>query len=155
MHIYASTSKIIVLVGFLDSNNTFLFPSQNVLFPGLHFENKALVPIYDQILNHIRRHCLLNIQGRDFELDPLFAQTLLVDNEEATLYLGVVRNLKEAQPRYLQTLPILLQGMRKDRSRLAYLKALQVLSGSREQNVRAIEIQESSAHKSTQPIDKT
>lgn len=140
MHVYCSTPKVIVLVGFFNPEKILVFPSQNVSFPGLHFENKALVPIHDQILAYVEQHCALGDLRRKFELDASFAETLKVGDEEATLYFGLIRNIEELLPRYLHTLPVLIRGMNKDRSRLPYLKAWQSLTGSREQDIRAVEV---------------
>lgn len=142
LHVYCPTQKAIVLVAFLSPEKTLLFPSQNVRFPGLHLEAKPRVPIYDQILSHIEKQCQLPGLGRKFELDPSFAETVWMGNEEATLYFGWVRNLEAPLPRYLHTLPILIRGMNKDRARLPYLKAWQALSGSREQDIRAVEFKD-------------
>ena len=138
MHVYCPTNKVIVLVGFLNSDGVLVFPSQNVNFPGLHFENKALVPIHDQILAYIEQFCSLT--HVKFELDATFAETLRIENEDATLYFGLVKNFEGLLPRYVHTLPGLIRTMSKDRSRLAYLKAWQSLTGSREQNIRAVEV---------------
>jgi hypothetical protein len=139
MHIYSPTDKVIVLVGFLNEKKILVFPSQSVVLPGLHFVSKARTPIYDQILETIERHCMLSDMRQHFELDPLFAETLNKDGEDATLYLGLIKNFEQDLPRYLQPLPILLRGMNKDRLRLPYIKALQVLTGSREQDIRVVE----------------
>src|SRR5512141_891687 len=108
MHVYCPTQKVIVLVGFFNSEKILVFPSQNVSFPGLHFENKALVPIHDQILAYVEKHCLLGDLRKRFDLDPTFAETLKVGDEEATLYLGLVKDIDETLPRYLHTLPLLI-----------------------------------------------
>jgi len=138
MQVYCPTEKVIVLVGFLNSDGVLVFASQNVSFPGLHFENKALVPIYDQILAYIEQYCVLS--DLKFDLDASFAETVKMGNsDEATLYFGLVNKFEGLLPRYLHTLPSLIRGMNKDRSRLPYLKAWQSMTGSREQNIRAVE----------------
>jgi len=140
MHVYCPTQKAVVLVGFLSPEKILVFPSQSVAYPGLHLENKALVPIYDQIMTHIEKHCLLNDLGKSFDLHPDFAEPLQCGEDLATLDLGSIKDLNEPLPRYLQTLPVLIRGMPKDRSRLPYLKAWQTLTGAPQQDIRAIEV---------------
>lgn len=138
MHVYSPTSKVIFLVGFFNQENVLVFPSQNVQFPGLHFDAKPLVSIYDQLLECIEKYCMREDLRQYFDLDRFFAETVLIAEEEATLYVGTVKNLDGLLPRYLHTLPSLLRGMDKNRSRLVYLKALQTLTGARDQDVRAV-----------------
>jgi hypothetical protein len=140
LHVYCSTPKVIVLLGFFNPEKVLVFPSQNVQFPGLHFENKALVPIHDQILIYIENYFSLPSSRAQFELDPSFAEPVRMENEDATLYLGIIKEPGDNLPRYLQTLPILIRGMNRDRSRLPYLKAWQALTGAREQDIRAVEV---------------
>lgn len=142
LHLYSPTEKVIVLVGFFNSHNVLAFPSQNVKFPGLHFQSKALTSIHDQILAYVEKHCMISDLRKDFELDASFSEAVKMGEEDATLYLATVKNFEDKLPRYLQTLPILIRGMSKDRSRLPYLKALQALSGSREHSIRAVEVRE-------------
>lgn len=126
--IYSPTEKVIVLAGFLDEKKTFLFPSDNVALPGLHFQNKPLHPISDQISERIKEHC--QIAQISFELNMSFADTFSFQGEEYTLYLGTVLHEESLLPRYLHTLPYLMKSMSKDRSRLPYLRTLQILAGA-------------------------
>ncbi len=139
LHLYCPTPRAILLLGFVNEQDILVFPSQSTVVPGLHFENKPLVPINDQIVQCVEQYCQRKDLAPRLYIDQEFAETIVLESGEATLYLAMMRDYNETLPRYLHTLPFLLRGMPKERKRLSYLKAFQVLSGAREQSIRAVE----------------
>jgi len=139
LHLYSPKEKAITLVSFRNSENILVFPSQNTRFPGLHFDVRPLVPINEQIIVNIERYCGLANLGPCLEIDQAFAELVNMGDEDATLYLASMKRWEGDLPRYLQTLPILIRGLPRERARLSYLKAFQVLSGAREQDIRILE----------------
>lgn len=148
LHIYCPTSKAIVLFAaqfgdqFGDTRlnpNIMRFPVNNRRLPGLHLTAHPNEPINGRILEEIAKSGSVT----DIQIWQEFRGEFTCENEDYTLYVakGQISGLPALTEQW-PTLPELLQAMPKDRIRLVYLKAWQVLTGALEQESKAIDIQE-------------
>lgn len=141
LHVSCPTQKAVLLLGFYREEGPIVFPSQDVNVPGLHVNMKPLLPVYDQFLTAIHNHFSLNFD-KNFELDQSFSEKLKIEEVEATLYIGSIKAFSGPYPRYLHSLPHMIRQMPKTSLRLPYLKAWQVLMGSPQDEIRALEVKE-------------
>ncbi|MBI2602247.1 MAG: hypothetical protein HYW48_04255 [Deltaproteobacteria bacterium] len=130
LHIYCPTEKVILLVGFRADKGLLVFPSQNDRFPGILFDNVAGHFINDMIRDRVEALTEGGQRGLRLNIEQEFAERMsLPDGQEATLYLGVVGEFAGSLSPDWKTLPELIRKMPKDKKRIAYIKAWQILSG--------------------------
>lgn len=113
--------------------------------PGLLFTPVPLLPLAEQFQAQVHKFHpqlqLARVEWRSDYRDHIAWEAPAGSAGEATLYIGsgTVTEATETAWQTLPTLPELLRSMPKDRSRLGFMKALQVLAGGLEQQLRAIE----------------
>lgn len=110
------------------------------IFPGLAFNVVPGIAIDIQIMDAIQK--TVGLLPGSISIQQDFAEPLSADERvSATLYLAVSGVAIGKNDRW-QTLPAILRKMDKDRRRIAYVKAWQVLSGSLDLDTRAVEVPE-------------
>ncbi len=143
MHLKAKTPYALLLVGCHFHDGPMRFPSEDPEFPGL------LIAIDDGLT--VNEHLIIGAQkvlgpeltGKQIEIHQEFdAPVGLKSGHCATLYLATVSAEHKLGSKDWSTMPDLIRGMPKNRGRLAYLRAWQVLGGALEDNVKAFEIDE-------------
>lgn len=140
LQIHASTDVVIFLVGILDQENVYKFPTKNVFNPGIVFRVDRSIFLNEQIICETEKHTGLEGLGLHLDIEQDFsAEVFLPNGQLATLYVGVVRDFKRKSDRSWLALPEILRRMPKNKNRSAYLKAWQVLMGGLTQEVRALE----------------
>lgn len=129
IHIHCPTDKAIALVGFRSTNGLLIFPSNSEILPGIHFDCDSNLFINDQIKGIVEKLAGERL-GIALEMIQDFAEPLpLEDGSEATLYLAVLnRSTGSISPDW-RSLPELIRKMPKDKKRIVYIKAWQILSG--------------------------
>ena len=140
LNVYCKTDAVVVLVGFLN-DKIFVFPSQNKNFPGIHFANIPLAFIDEQIIKNIEKVSGWVGINRFLSIRQDFSETIrLDDGTEATLYLATVSKGDFALPTDWKSFPELMQAMPKNKTRIAYIKALQVLTGASQADTKVVEM---------------
>lgn len=127
MHSECSTPSAIVLMGFRERNDTFIFPSENEALPGVHLGITANTSLLEQLQAKLCRSYDLSPKRLKLTLLPDFSDVFLVDGHEITLYTGIGHSAATIPPG--QTLPALLRKMPPTKVRAAYLRAWQALMG--------------------------
>lgn len=147
--LYCQTDRAILLVGVPDDNGVLKFPESagSEAAPGLHLEPRPLLSIDQQLMAEATR-----VFGKDVALHLSLVQEFedpltLPDGKTATLYLGTLTPAAEIAvlPAW-RSLPDLMRGMSKDRGRLPYLRAWQVLTGGLTLNTKALDLDEVKKH---------
>ena len=146
MHIYCPTEHAILLLGFPDHQGVLSFPTQNTVIPGILLPVKPLTPINDQIISFVFNHWD-QATGKNLHLWQNFSSSIsLGEKKEATLYVGRVDETfsatrdKQGSSFSWSTLPQILKALPKDKSRLPYIKAFQVLTGALTLTTRAVDL---------------
>jgi hypothetical protein len=124
------------------------FPQNGGALPGLVLEVAGGLPINVQLIELLWTHLGERIKGVDVT-QAFSGEVTLPDGRQATVYLATVngqRELTTADGRLAPTLPEILRGMPKDRNRLPYLRAWQVLSGGLTSETKAIELDDLKKH---------
>lgn len=143
LHVHCKTSVAILLAAIPDERDLMHFPQSATSFaglPGLTFDVSPGMPINIQLMEQLWAHLGEKIKGVDI-IQAFVDEVRLPDGRAATVYLATVngrRTLTSGAP----TMPEILRQMPKDRNRLAYLKAWQVLTGSLTLNTKAVELEE-------------
>ncbi len=140
MHLYCPTDLVVLLVGFASPKGIIVFPSEHDALPGIHFSNKALSPIDVQLCVEIERICAKKLLAKDVHIEQAFAEKISHNGQDASLYLALVKDEQIKIPETSLPLMLLLRAMPKNHNRLAYLKALQVLTGSLQLVTKVVEI---------------
>lgn len=137
------TEQAILLAGFTDDKGVMRFATQDPNLPGLHLKPTAGLPLHDQLMakfkEFLQSKCINRESQLRLELNHNFEETIEVPGGEPfTLYLGLVSWDLEP-PNNWPTMADLLRGMGKNRLRLPYMRAMQMLSHGLKDDLQAVE----------------
>lgn len=137
---YCKTDNAILLVAVPDDRGVLHFPlSKDAPLPGLHLAVKALLPIFDQ-LTTLASTTLGQDVARKLHIWDEFADELtLPDGTLATLYVATLSEVPTASAEAWPVMPTILRSMEKNRGRLPYLRAWQILQGGLKLNTKAVD----------------
>ncbi|MEZ4741581.1 MAG: hypothetical protein R3B45_03905 [Bdellovibrionota bacterium] len=143
MHIRCKTEQAILLLGVESKKGFLVFPSNSSKFPGMLFTPEGGKAILEQLDIYASEILTSELAQGELEIcDRYFDIVTLDDGSEATLYLATVRNRPELIQNSWSSLPEQLRKMPKDKGRLPFLRAWQVLTGALDLNTKAVETQE-------------
>lgn len=135
----------VLLIGFPDERGVLRFPE-------IRFVPKALTPIAEQLLREASASAQTDLARRVTLVDQFCDETTLPDGTTATVYL---MTLDAHQPQgaaapYVdqawRSFPDILRAMPRDRGRLPYLRAWQVITGGLTLNTKAVDLEEVKRH---------
>jgi hypothetical protein len=139
MHVNCRTPVAILLLAVRDERGVLLVPSPSRATPGIVFNVKGGAPINDQLRDVAAAY--IGVQAK-LDIDQTYAdEFMLADGRQATLYVatgGNVGPLSSVGGAGWVSIPELLRAMPRDRARLPYMRAWQVLSGGLTINVKAV-----------------
>ena len=147
MHIYSKTEQVIFLLGIPSSKGTLVFPSNFKMngqeYPGLLFSCNRQLPINPQLIDYAES--FLNIKGLGLKIYiwQTYSDTFSFDHgSTATVYMAKLDAPTQSAPLgdEMKTMPQWLRLFPRDRSRLLYVRALQVFSGGLTQETKVVEI---------------
>ena len=144
MQIECPTDIAVLLLAVRDERGLLRFPDEgSAARPGLTLTVKPLLAIAEQLAGLASKALSAPTYVR-IDIIPEFSDSLPGVGElkeDATLYIAAASayQASPAQTAAWPTLPDLLRRMPKDRNRLAYMRAFQVLSGSLTQDIKAYE----------------
>ncbi|MCX6118803.1 MAG: hypothetical protein NT027_14780 [Proteobacteria bacterium] len=155
LHLYCNTPYATVLIAVPVNEAPLKFPNDASFWPGIGFKVDPLLSINDQILLAI--HKVLPSSGLKVHIWQEYSDLLQREGVmDSTLYVARIdepgsQQLDQPKPSFGETqtwstLPDLIRTLPKDRNRLAYLKAWQVLSGALEENTKALDVAEVVKH---------
>ncbi len=136
------TPLAILLAGSCDSVGVLRFPPSSPVLPGFVVPVLSDRDIAEVLTTHLCHSLQFDLSAASqIQIDPQFGETLVTEiGERATLYLGKIdRTLLAPQPGW-KTLSEILRFMPKNKPRVAYMKAMQKLSGSDLDTIEAVEI---------------
>jgi hypothetical protein len=142
------TDHGIFLVAAPDDEGVLRFPSDfsHPFLYGLHIQIVPLMPVEPQLTNVAR-------QGLGFDFGPFLQifedfsdQLSLTPDAQTTLFVGRLAHPEFRAPKTWLSLPDILRSMGKDRRRVAYMRALQVLTGALTLETKAFDIEEVAKH---------
>lgn len=144
-HIQCETGEAVLLVAVRCSDNILRFPNDESKWPGLSFQVNQLLPINPQLIERAQSELGPKAQGISI-WQEYSAQMLEGVSPIATLYVAMYEptpeDLADLPTSSWATLPALIRTLAKDRNRLAYLKAWQILSGGLEESTKALDVNE-------------
>ncbi len=135
MHIYCKTEYAVLLVGIPDQKNVLRFPNNGKQWPGIVFKPVALTPINEQLVAAVQDFMGLE-QAPKLEVNQEYSD---ITEDKCTIFLATANQDGLAVNDTWQSMPELLRGMDRNRKRLPFLRAWQVLTGSLELNTNAVE----------------
>jgi hypothetical protein len=139
------TDVAVLLAAVPDANGVLRLPtSGDATAPGLHVRVQPLAPIAAQLVEAAAAAIDLGpAAGMALSLVDGFADPVtLANGEAATLYVGRVSPGAATAPASWPSVPDLLRAMAKNRSRVPYLRAWQVLAGGLDDSVKALDAAE-------------
>jgi hypothetical protein len=144
--INCKTDHALLLLAIPDARGVLHFPSTaDAPLPGLHLEVKPLLPIQAQLTA-----AATAAVGRDVALDlhlwdELADEMTLPNGTKTTMYVASLKGEAADADRW-PVMPAILRAMDKNRGRLPYLRAWQVLQGGLKLNTKAVEASELLKH---------
>jgi hypothetical protein len=142
------TDVATLLLAVADASGVLRFPADGRFEPfyGLHVAVKPLLPIGPQLVE--AASLALGIQSTiAMDLCQDFADELhLPDGQLSTVYTGRLDSSVVTAPTSWLSLPEILKNMPKDRRRLPYLRAWQVLTGALTLDTKALDVEEIGKH---------
>lgn len=151
LHIHCDTATATLLLAVECEDKLLRFPNDQNGWPGLTVKVDPMLGINGQLLERVKAEPgLMHTppvsiwQEYSARLEPSPGRDI------STLYVAVVRPgsmaLQSMPWTQWQTLPEIIRSLPKDRNRLAYLKAWQVLSGALTETTKALDIDEVSRY---------
>ena len=139
---YCKTDLAFFMVGIKDEKGVMRFPDDKNVRPGIFIEVKPLIPINELMVDGLKR-----VLGPDWKPDFNICQELseeieLEDGRSATVYVGTVPDHSFQAPGDWPSMPDILRSMPKNKGRISYLKAWQVLTGGLTINTKVLEAEE-------------
>ena len=144
---YSKTNQVVLLLGVPSSQGVLSFPStvpaQEGQLPGLLFTCNGQLPINPQLVEQAESYLREEGLGIKMHIWQDYSDTLkLASGETATVFIARLdRALSDnSMKQGMKTMPEWIRALPKDRSRLLYVRALQVLSGGLTQETKVVEL---------------
>lgn len=156
LHIHCDTPHATLLIAVQCADQLLRFPNDGSFWPGIGFKVDPVLGINEQLMSAASIH--LGVIGKDLSIWQEYSAVLEhVGVMSSTLYVSKVvpkdfSVLPSAWDSW-QTLPVLIRTLPKDRNRLAFLRAWQVLSGGLEESTKALDVEEVARHLKSLEID--
>ncbi len=150
LHVQCETPTATLLVAVADPQGILRFPNDPLLWPGLTLTVNVMLGINSQLKDRATKD--LGEAGNHIEIWQEYSSPLLGSSgvAESTLYVSRLADDKSQnsliETKLWPTLPELIRTLPKDRNRLAYLKAWQVLSGGLQESTKALDVEEVVKH---------
>lgn len=146
LHVHCSTDQAVLLAAVACPDGLLRFPNDEIPWPGLGVNVKPLVGINEQLLDRAKE-VFGPALASQLSIWQDYSDMIRVKDEDlATLYVAILRpspdQLESLPWQTWRTLPDLIRSLPKDRTRLAYLKAWQVLTGALEETTKALDVDE-------------
>lgn len=148
LHVQCNTDQAIFLLAVQCPDGLLRFPNDETQWPGLHLSVQPLLGINEQLVTRAQQELSPELAAK-ISIWQNYSDLIRGSNEEQiTFYVGILRPEAEtlnALPKPWQewrTLPDLIRSLPKDRTRLTYLKAWQVLTGALEETTKALDVDE-------------
>jgi hypothetical protein len=140
--------NLLVLTACQDEHGAFRFPGNYQGWPGLYVSRKdGSGSFWDRLRLAVQMALgevsLIDKVSIEYVITPAID---LPDGREAALLLAKVSRADFIAPANWATLADILRSLPKTKNRVAYLKALQLLSGAHEQSIDAVEIDNASVN---------
>ena len=150
LHIQCETPEATLLLAVKSPDGVLRFPNDETQWPGLSLKVNILLNINSQLMERSRQE--FNDPTLRIDIWQDYSAQIFDSTGAAvtTLYVAKYSPSDEVQAKLpfqkWETLPALIRSLPKDRNRLAYLKAWQVLSGGLEENTKALDVDEVSRY---------
>jgi hypothetical protein len=147
--VYCPTEVALILVPVKDARGIFRFPCDAAAVPGLVLSVRPLTPILEQVFARVGAVLGIERPGLVYSVCEEDLGTVKdAGGRDATLYL-----LRAVEPCSITheewpTFPQILRSLSRDRTRLPWMKAWQVLTGGLEAQTKAIEVDDLEKFKS-------
>lgn len=146
MHVFCRTSKAVLLLGISDERGVKFYPCDpDGSLPGFIFEPKPQEAVTVQLMDLARTF----VQGadlRNIDIIQNWSDTMSVDGEDVTVYLGTAEAPKDAIVVPHLTLPDLIRRTPQGKGRVILIKSMQVFSGALTQETKAVDFAEAIKH---------
>ena len=135
------TEYAVLLVGQPQGEKPMRFPLGDEITPSLVVKANTSISINEQLIEAAAKALNLSITGQQLEIEQKFHNPLnTAIGDKATLYLGTLSADVAIDTKDWVTMPELLRMLPKDRNRLSYVKAWQVLTGALSESTKAVDI---------------
>lgn len=146
LHVQCSTDEAILLVAVNCPDGLLRFPNDGSPWPGLSLQVQPLLGINEQLIRRSQDELGSALTAK-LNIWQEYSDVIREANEDrATLYVAMIRpeahEIENKPWKEWRTLPDLIRTLPKDRTRLAYLKAWQVLTGALEESTKALDVDE-------------
>ena len=154
MNAYCQTPKAVIFVVATGFDGVVRCLILDPAEPGIVIEPKPLLPVVDQIMSHLAAVFESSsgdaFRTLEFAVRSDYSDIInLADGTAATLYIASspkrLAGINFAKGTFV-SIPELLRGMPKNRQRLVYLRAWQVLLGALQDSTKAIDFDEAMKH---------
>jgi hypothetical protein len=142
------TDHGIFLVAVTDEDGVLRFPSDfsHPFLYGLHIQVRPLLPVEPQLFDLARENIGTDLGAFLRVYEDFSDQLALTEDAKTTLFVGRLAHPEFRAPKTWLSLPDILRSMGKDRRRVAYMRALQVLTGALSQETKAVDVEEVARH---------
>jgi len=143
MHLKANTPYALLMVGCHFTEGPIRFPNDDSELPGILVKLDEGLSVNELLIAGAQKILGDTIDGKSLDIHQEFSSPLeLKDGEAATLYLATIEAKYDMGSKEWKTMPELIREMPKDRGRLAYLRAWQVLGGGLNEDVKAFDVED-------------
>jgi hypothetical protein len=146
--ISCDTPHATLLLAVVCEDGLLRFPNDASFWPGIGFKVDQMLPINGQLQTVSKKY--IQDQWSNVSIWQEYSALLQHDGViDSTLYVAKIDpdyTLLPSGWASWQTLPALIRTLPKDRNRLAFLKAWQILSGGLEESTKALDVAEVAKH---------
>lgn len=142
MHTYCATKKAAIIFAIPVEGSCMLIPSYQEQIPGIILEVTPGKLINDHIKEVMERELGYSLSAADFNIEQKFAEKFVSTDpakDSYTLYVALSHKRHDKAEEHWRSFPDILRNMEKNRLRLIYLKAWQVVMGADQGQLRAVE----------------
>ncbi len=141
------TDYAVLLCAVPDERGVLRFPSNDSTeLPGLNFAVEAGLPINDQLIQVAEKTLNARLHGK-LDVSQDFADPVVrVDGQPATLYVATVAEGAKRSDSSWPSLPEILRALPKNKGRVPYLRAWQILTGGLKLDTKAVDMADVERH---------
>lgn len=148
LHVQCNTDQAILLLAIQCPDGLLRFPNDEAPLPGLRLKVQPQLGINEQLIARAQQD-LTPALASQISIWQNYSDVVTTSSQESvTFYVGILRPTSETLDTFKsdwkewRTLPDLIRSLPKDRTRLTYLKAWQVLTGALEETTKALDVDE-------------
>ena len=151
MALEIKTQQVVVLCATKDANDQFKVLKDHEVFGGILLKLEHSLIGHQQIQQELVKRTKAN--HNQVILVEALTPTISINKEPATVVLSIIPPFAKVDTNQWTTLPEIIRNLPQDKTRVPYVKVLQILAGGLESDLSAVEMTQEIIDKLKQDLD--